>query len=494
MKILKYIFAGTVLSGALFASCTSFDELNTDPTRMEEVNPGTLLNPMLYDLGVYNWGRFRSYTYRIMQESVSNSGTNGVDWWYLGDATGDGSWTKYYKWINNAKEITRLTGKLPEGTKIQNYDAISITLQSWMFQLLTDSYGDVPMTDACSADEGTLTPAFDRQKDIYQNLIDTLDYANSLFDVNAGLIYNQSPELLYDASSSSKDGILGWKKFCNSLRLRVLLRVIDVPELNAREEIAHMLANPEQYPLFESNEDAAMLSISGTYPQEAPLARPQDFSLFVNVSEFLVDMLKEWNDPRLPIYATAVTVKDEVTGEERKDYVGLPSGYQVLPAGEYSALNKNMAIAPMDLAFMTYAELEFIKAEIYQKGIVPGGEEAARAAYEKGVQASVEQWGGEFPADYFANPAAQYDGTLECIMKQKFVSLIFCDYQQWFEYNRTGYPVIPVGEGLLASGNKMPKRFKYPAVLQRTNLKNYQKAKEQMGGDDFSTPLIWQKK
>ena len=72
------------LCGALCTtSCTSFDELNTDPTRMDEVNPGTLLNPILYETSVYNWKRYNSYTYDLMQCAVSTSSTNGVGWWYM---------------------------------------------------------------------------------------------------------------------------------------------------------------------------------------------------------------------------------------------------------------------------------------------------------------------------------------------------------------------------------------------------------------------------
>lgn len=88
------------LCGALCTtSCTSFDELNTDPTRMDEVNPGTLLNPILYETSVYNWKRYNSYTYDLMQCAVSTSSTNGVGWWYMTDSEGDGTWTTYYKWI-----------------------------------------------------------------------------------------------------------------------------------------------------------------------------------------------------------------------------------------------------------------------------------------------------------------------------------------------------------------------------------------------------------
>ena len=50
-NLLRNITLGMVLSGFACSSCTDFDELNTDPTRMEKVNPGTLLDPILYDMG-----------------------------------------------------------------------------------------------------------------------------------------------------------------------------------------------------------------------------------------------------------------------------------------------------------------------------------------------------------------------------------------------------------------------------------------------------------
>ena len=86
-KLFKNIVWGMTLCGALCTtSCTSFDELNTDPTRMDEVNPGTLLNPILYETSVYNWKRYNSYTYDLMQCAVSTSSTNGVGWWYMTDS------------------------------------------------------------------------------------------------------------------------------------------------------------------------------------------------------------------------------------------------------------------------------------------------------------------------------------------------------------------------------------------------------------------------
>ena len=434
-NFLKNIAGGIIVCGTLCTtSCTSFDELNTDPTRMDEVNPGTLLNPILYETSVYNWKLYNNYTYDLMQCAVSTSSTNGVGWWYMTDSQGDGTWTTFYKWINNAKEMTRLTEKLPEASKQPNYDASSLTLQSWLYQILTDAFGDVPMSEACSADEGILAPKFDTQQQVYRQIIDNLKTANELFDEANGLIYNQSGEMLYNTSKGDATGIKKWKKFCNSLRLRALLRVIDVPEFNAKQELRTMLT-----------------------------------------------------DPRLQVYATQVTLPDQT-----KDYVGLPSGYQTLPSITASGLNQEMAKAPMKLAMMPYAEVEFIKPELLKKEVIDGGSNAAKEAYQKGVQAAIEQWGQVLPDNYFENPEAAYDDTLERIMNQKFVALFFCDYQQWFEYNRTGFPVLPVGPGIANANNQMPKRFKYPAALQRTNLKNYQAAKQNMGGDDFNIRLMWQ--
>lgn len=480
MKRVKHILTGIVLIGTLIAACTPFDELNTDPTRLSNANPGTFLNPVLYGMATYNWDRYNGYTFALMQSKVSTSNTNGVGWYYITDGAGDGSWSTYYKWLNNIEEVYKKAVALNE----PNYQAVALTLRSWVYQLLVDSYGNVPMQEACRGDEKLYSPRYDKQADIYQAIIDSLDKANELFVLTTGLKYNPSAEMLYGTSNSASEGILNWKKFCNSLRLRVLLRVSEVEGLNAKEELNKMIAHPDLYPVFESNDEAAMLSISGVAPEEAPMTRPQDFTSYTSLSEFFINNLLDWNDPRLPMFA-----KKAKNGTV-SSYIGIPSGYAVAPSITGSLPNQDICIAPMKLALMTYAEVEFIKAELALKGIAGTD---AQAAYEKGVQASIEQWGGVMPEDYFAGSTTQYDGTMERIMLQKFYALFFVDYQQWFEYNRTGLPTMPIGEGV-APGRGMPNRFKYPATQQRTNLKNYQEAKAQMGGDEFSTPLIWQKR
>ena len=121
-----------------------------------------------------------------------------------------------------------------------------------------------------------------------------------------------------------------------------------------------------------------------------------------------------------------------------------------------------------------------------------GDDVAAEAAYKKGVKAAIEQWGIDMPADYFDNPAAAYDGTLERIILQKYYALYFVDYQQWFDYRRTGFPVLPKEAGM-ENNQQMPVRFYYPIEVRNNNPENYQEAVGWLGADDFNTKVWWEK-
>jgi hypothetical protein len=462
------------------AACTNFDDLNVDPTRLDKANPGNFLNPILYEVASYNWKRYNDYTFALMQCKVSTSHTNSVGWYYVGDGAGDGTWTTYYRWLNNVGVMEQKAIELNE----PNYQAIAIILRSWMYQILTDAFGNIPMSEACRGSEQIFTPKFDDQQEIYRSILNDLQKADTLFNTAAGLRYNQEGELLYGAATAASDAILKWRKFGNSLRLRALLRVIDVKPFDAERQINAMFADGTTCPIFESNDDAALLPLSGVAPQEVPLTRPQDFTSYIVLSEFFINNLKEWNDPRLPIFA------NKATNGDVKSYIGLPSGYAVLPPFNASSPNQGICKAPLKICLMSYAEVEFIKAELAQRN---GATADAKNAYEKGVKAAVEQWNAKLPDNYFDSDATKYDGSLERIHLQKFFALFFCDYQQWFEHNRTGYPVMPRGDGV-STANKMPQRFKYPATLQRTNMQHYKEAREAMGGDDLSIKLFWQKK
>ena len=75
-------------------------------------------------------------------------------------------------------------------------------------------------------------------------------------------------------------------------------------------------------------------------------------------------------------------------------------------------------------------------------------------------------------------------------MLQKYYAAFFVDYQQWSEYRRTGFPVLPVGPGMLNNG-VMPSRFEYPISVRISNPENYQEAAGWMGGDNINSKVWW---
>ena len=490
---LKSIFCNFMLLLAASAvistvsSCESMDETNVDPTRMDDAKAGSFLDPVIYGMGVYTWTRYNSFTFQLMQSIVATNSTSGVGWFNISDTAGDGVWSTYYKWNTNAKAIYDAAVSVGD----PNYEAIAMTLRCWIFENTTDAFGDIPVTESCRGEEQLYYPKFETQEEAYRYIFEQLDSANVLYVPSKGLQYNSSGDKMYCSSNSDKEGINKWRKFTNSLRMRALLRVIDSKELGsyAKSELQKMVNDPTTYPVFTSNDDNAKVYISGVAPDEAPMTRPSDLSSYKQLSEFFINRLVDWDDPRLPVFAKKATNKDPETGKDVSSYIGLQSGYDQTPTITGSSPNADkLATAPQDIQCLTYAEVLFIKAELAQRGIISAD---AKKLYEEAVMAAITQWGVEVPANYFDNEKAAYDGTLRRIMEQKFYALFFIDFQQWFEYNRTGYPDVPKGPGVDSSVH-MPYRFKYPAILQRMNRTHYQEAVESMGGDEFNTRLIWQ--
>ena len=129
---------------------------------------------------------------------------------------------------------------------------------------------------------------------------------------------------------------------------------------------------------------------------------------------------------------------------------------------------------------------EFIKAEMAQRGYTTNAQEH----YEAGVTAAITQLGATTTEAYFDNPVAAYDGSLEQILLQKYYALYFVDYQQWFEFRRTGLPELPTTEAMLHDA-MMPSRFFYPSDVQISNQANYQQALELLGGADSINTKVW---
>ncbi|WP_051054091.1 SusD/RagB family nutrient-binding outer membrane lipoprotein [Fibrella aestuarina] len=477
MKINKLLVVSACLLMAL--GCTqSMDDLLHDPEAVTTATSGSFLNTAI--LNGVNVGLSRSHrlNHELMQVTVSL--TDGQFHRYvLIPSESDYLWNNYYLTLTNVQDMYDRA----RATNNRNHMAVAMTVRAWLFQNLTDTYGDVPYFQALKGyPEYQITPKFDPQAQIYADLVAKLDTANALYDITKP--FSPGTDALFAAEQSTTN-MAKWKRFTNSLRLRLLMRgEAKSPEF--QQQIRTMLADPTRYPLMTAVDQSAALKFTAVTPLLNPFAddRDYDFNGSNAFAEYFINTLNSWQDPRLAVWATSVSGK----------FVGVPSGYSLGDSPKVSAiassrLNKTLKTSPLLGTIMQYAETEFLLAEAALKGY---SSDSPKDHYEKGIRASMAYWGATMPTDFLTRKGVAYSGTLEQLITQKYISLFFTEMQQWAEYRRTGFPVLPKGPGLENNG-QLPMRLTYPLSVQSLNKQSYDEATARIGGDNINAKIWWAK-
>jgi hypothetical protein len=499
MKKLLFI---PVLLSLLLSSCTKdFQNINTDPNNIPNALPPQLLAPALVSTLSLNMLRNRNFNNELMQVTVDLSDGDGRVFRYdYRSNFADNLYNGWYSELTNFKDIYKTASQ--ELNYNRSYMGISLVCQSWIYSLLTDTYGDVPYFQSNLAkDSAIYEPRFDAQKDIYQDIFAKLDSANKLLTTGTAITASADPVF--------NGNIARWRKFGNSLYLRLLLRVSAKPETSAFaiakiKEIVD--TNPGGYPIIANVDESAILRWTGVAPYVSPYVglREQDFRS-PGVASFFIDNLRDWTDPRIdgPTWGTNQINRWGIAPYQGQ-YAGIPSGYApgenpVKKSYFYSNTSTTSLMNdPQTGMMLNYAEVRFILAEAALKGWING---SAATFYNDGALASIRQWLPNWnlgiedfltKADIQWLDALSFDEKMERIHLQKYYALFLVDLQQWFEYRRTGHPVLPKGTGLRNNGI-MPARMTYPVYVQSTNPTNYKLAVAKQGADAISTQVWWQK-
>lgn len=364
-----------------------------------------------------------------------------------------------------------------EAAEAPNMVATGWILQSWVFQHMTDLWGDLPYSEALRGDyeDGSTTPVYDTQHDIYYGLFEDLAGAVEMMDP-AGETFG-AEDLLYGGDVEK------WQKFANSLRLRLAVHLSEVdPEKAAAEAAAAVAAG-----VFTSNADDAKLAYATTAPNQNPmhvgfLERPGDY----RVSATIVDTLKALNDPRLEVYADPA----EDTGE----YAGMPNGMQDNHGIGFATVSKLGAWflrAETPAVFLSYAEVLLLQAEAAARGWIAGD---PAQLYRDGITASLENYGVSSAdvATYLAQPGVAFDPSrgLEQIALQKWIVLYDQGVEAYTEWRRTGVPALAAGPDN-TNNDVIPVRLPYPVEEQSINRSNLTAAVERQGGATIDDPIWW---
>ena len=507
MKI-KHIIYTLLATVVVLQSCDkNFEDINTDPTKTTQAYPSQFLANGLINTLNYNMSRNRSFNNELMQVTVSIGDGEGKVFRYdFRRSWSDYWWNGHFSQLSNYKDMGK---KALEPINFnRSYQAISLIMQAYSYSLLTDTYGDIPFSQSnMGRDSLILEPKFDRQEDVYKGVFKMLDSANTLLASGAPAIDGTTDPLFAGNVSL-------WRKLGNSIFLRQLMRVSHKEELKAYviPKIQEILqTNPSAYPIMSSNDDNAILKWTGQGAYVSPYnsVRVQDFRA-VAICSFFIDYLRDTNDPRLniPTYGLNGTTRWGIA-PVNGDFVGVSSGYAAgsedfsrmsyFYSSDQNATGNTLQKEPLTGIIMNFSEIEFIKAEAALRGWISNV--TAENALYSGVNNDIKLWTPTWTSnakDHLAasditwNNSASFDDKLELIHKMKYFALFLVDQQQWFEYRRTGHPILPKGAGLKNNG-EMPARMQYPLYVQSSNPTNYKAVVGQQGPDEINTKVWWQK-
>lgn len=479
-KSYKYILIALAIVAT--QACTKgFEDLNKDPAKASSNTPSQMIlgiertaSDIVYDNTV-NGTIGMLYAQYYAQTQKENQSLYQLD-----EGSNNRLWALYSGPLSNAKNLIDINSVTPEpGAKNEN--AIANILSVWMFQLLTDAYGNVPYSDALQGNK-TLAVTYQDSKVIYDSLIDRIDKQIAALDTSVPA-FEGTGEVIYN------NDLLKWKKLANSLKLRIGTRLSVADPAKAKQLIGEAV----QSGVFGSSDDEAkfpyLSTIGSQYPfNDSSGGTPHND---YQVTATLIDMLQQTGDPRLPVYAR--------TAAATKTYVGKAYGANDFGGGydAYSFPGVKVYSPTFPGYIMSYAEVAFDLAEAAERGFISG---SPADYYNKGVLASMQFWGvSDDDANAFLQKNPYKD--LNSIATQKWVALYNQGLEAWFERNRLFAnkkgasffvaPAISLDPNIDLNKIIVPYRISYPIAEQGQNRTNYNAAVQALGGTDSKAIELW---
>lgn len=505
MQLVKLITVVLVIS-----SCgKDFGDINVDPNNPRKV-PAEVLLTGAEKLLAQNISTatdavgFSGFSFpEFLSQTWTQNNFTGLCRYDIHAAIMDPLYLSFYAGIledfNDIQKVVRNNPGL-DAIADSNKIAIARILQSYTFQMLTDIVGPIPYKEALKGGENR-TPAYDSQRDVYLGILKDLHQAINLLNEQAGSF--GAADIIYSGD------VTKWKRFANSLILRIAMRMSDVEPEKAKMEFENA------YPFaFENNSDNACFKFLTSTPNSNPLhqQRVERGDADLGLSNILIDKtLKPLNDPRLFVWADERENGGgyfgrpfgQDDGNAARDY---PQNYSQ-PSGSYVTNNRLSNFRTFDVlrpdalaCLLSYAEVCFIIAEAVERNwavSVP----VAELWYNKGIVSSFVEWGitdDQVIDNYFFQKEVNYNTASgdwkQKIGVQKWLALFMQGYQAWSEWRRLDFQKLemPVDGPLGDIGNHpAPLRLVYPLDEQNLNNANYNKALQLLGGPDKLSTRVW---
>ena len=401
----------------------------------------------------------------------------------------DRHWTVYYRDVlrdyKEAKDLlvvkkATFSGSAADAKAIDNRIAIIDILSAYSYSILVDTFGDVPYTEALDILKYP-QPKYDDAQTIYRDLIAKLKTASNSLDTNAGSF--GSADLVFKGDAAK------WKKFANTLRLRMAINMDDVDHAYATAQALAAISDG----IIASSTDSAYLNYASVQPNTNPLyvdLVASGRNDFVPANTF-VNKLNSLSDPRRAKYFTEFPVG---SGTYKGGIYGELNTY-----GDFSHLTETIKQPTYPGVLLTYSEVEFLLAEATERGIAVGGGTAA-SHYNAAITASLKDW--NVPASDIATYLLRTDVSYataavkwqQKIGEQSWIALFNRGIEAWTSYRRLDFPVLKVPTVTFGDIKEVPKRYTYPGAEETINGTNLQAASALInGGDKVTSKIFWDK-
>lgn len=460
-KITTYIITAA-LSTIVFTACKKdFLDINENPNSPEKVDIKDVLPSAELAIGHVmgnNFQIFGGIWAQYWTQNPFSSQYKTIEQYAPSANDFDSPWRLCYS--DALQDLNFVIKKGTEDGKYQ-YVACAKILQAYTYQILTDNFGDIPFSEALKGVEGNTTPKYDSQKEVYDGIIGLIDEGIAL--INASATNGPSTDdLIFNGD------MLMWRKFANTLKLRVYLRMAYVDPGKAQAGVASLAGAS----FFAAGEDAR-ISYSSNPGNTNPLYSV--FSEIRNTQNLVAsytcqDSMYYNGDDRITVFYDTIPGPD-YNGHTQGDYtdISTPISQISFPHPNTGGNASKSASASAPVKLMSDYESIFLQAEAAARGWLGA---SAQTLYYDGIIASYTSYSLTTASTYTSNPNVTYpsSGTIEqqveAIITQKYYSM--CGNQcneAWVEYRRTGYPsfLIESASSIIGAG-RMPNRMFYPST------------------------------
>jgi len=470
---LKQVLFAVLVAAVGFSGCKKYLDINNNPNNPDNAAPTLLLPTTQAAISqvignafqVYGnmWAQYWTQSPVASQyKSIDQSAPVATDF--------DRPWLNLYRVaLINSDLIIKSTQ-----ADLENVKGIAYLMKAYSFQVATDAFGDVPLSQALQPTVYA-NPKFDTQQAVYDSIFMYINKAMPLLKANS--VSPGAQDMIYNGDMTK------WVAFANTLELRAYLRLTNIDPTTAKAGIAALYATNPTFLTVD-----ATITYTSTGGNENPFyneAASPTLGKVQNVvaSSTVVNAFTKNNDPRLSKFFTLFI-----------DKVSPVDSLESIPQGSYlSYVNKKVsppsplvggqandptsATAPVKL--LSAAESYFLQAEAVARGWAAGN---VTTLYEAGITASFTATGAGDPTTYIntapdglkaLTDAVSVKDKVKAIIVQKYYAMCgFQGFEAWNEWRRTGYPILGASAATTIDPGQMPLRMLYPNSELTSNL-NY---------------------